>query len=83
MLRVRAGGRLLRSRRGLAGMDERRSLPEDDEPIRLEHESVIQRLAAYRRRTGTTATAELVDLTHVEPRADVVVIPEAGEPKDR
>jgi hypothetical protein len=58
-------------------MDER-PRNEDDEPIRLEHDDVLGRLDAFRRRTAvSTATEELVDLTLIEPRADLVVLPEA------
>jgi hypothetical protein len=58
-------------------MDER-PLPEDDEPIRLEHDDVLERLEAFRRKTST-ATEELVDLTLIEPPADLVVLPEPDE----
>lgn len=60
-------------------MNDNRSLPEDDEPIRLEHDDVRTRLETYRSRTGL-ATAELLDLTQAEPDAEVVLIPEAEEP---
>jgi hypothetical protein len=53
-------------------MSEPRSTPEEDEPILLEHETVLDRIEAHRRRT---ATAEVVDLTGAT--ADVVVLPEA------
>jgi hypothetical protein len=52
-------------------MSEPRSVPEDDEPIRLEHETVLDRIQAYRRRT---ATAGVVNLTEAE--GEVVVLPE-------
>jgi hypothetical protein len=52
--------------------------PEDDEPIRLDHDDVMDRLEAFRRKTRT-ATEELVDLTRIEARADLVVLPEAGQ----
>jgi hypothetical protein len=52
-------------------MGESGSTPEDDEPILLEHETVLDRIEAHRRRT---AIAEIVDLTGVE--GDVVVLPE-------
>jgi hypothetical protein len=62
-------------------MDERRPQGEDDEPVRLEHDDVLGRLEAFRRRGSTsTATEELLDLTMLEPRADLIVLPEAGEP---
>jgi hypothetical protein len=60
-------------------MDERR-LPEEDEPIRLEHDDVLVRLEAFRRKASSaTATEELVDLTLLEPRADLVILPEPGD----
>jgi hypothetical protein len=61
-------------------MDERRHQPDDEEPIRLEHDGVLDRLEAFRRRTATTtATEALVDLTLLEPRADLVVLPEPDD----
>jgi hypothetical protein len=62
-------------------MDEQ-GLPQDDEPIRLDHEDVVGRLEALRRKTST-ATEELVDLTLVGLRSDLVVLPEPGAPTDR
>jgi hypothetical protein len=63
-------------------MDERPRF-EDDEPIRLEHDDVLHRLDAFRRRTVVaTATEELVDLTLLEPRADLVVLPDAEGPAE-
>jgi hypothetical protein len=56
-----------------------RTSPEDDEPIALEHEDVLDRLEAFRRRTAT-ATEELVDLTLLEPHAELIVLPEADAP---
>jgi hypothetical protein len=62
-------------------MDERRAHAEDDEQVRLEHDDVLDRIEAFRRRTSTsTATEELVDLTMLEPRADLIVLPEAEGP---
>jgi hypothetical protein len=61
-------------------MEERR-LPGDDEPIRLDHDDVLGRLEVFRRKTST-ATEELVDLTMLEPRADLVILPEPGEQRD-
>jgi hypothetical protein len=55
-----------------------RPLPEDDEPIRLDHDDVLGRLDAFRKRSST-ATEELVDLTLIEPPAHVVVLPEADD----
>ncbi len=65
----------------MSDMNDRPQLPEDDEPILLEHDDVITRLQKYRRRTAT-ATDELVDLTtaEAEAQADVFVIPDAEEP---
>jgi hypothetical protein len=57
---------------------DERSLPEDDEPIRLDHDDVMVRLDAFRRRTST-ATEELLDLTLLEPHADLIVLPEPGD----
>jgi hypothetical protein len=57
---------------------ERGAEQDDDEPIRLDHDDVLHRLEAYRRRTQTV-TEELVDLTMIETRADLVVLPEAEE----
>ena len=63
-------------------MDERRPQPDDDEPIRLEHDDVLDRLEAFHRRTSTTvATEELVDLTMLEPRADLFVLPDPEDPQ--
>jgi hypothetical protein len=62
-------------------MDEPRRQPDDDEPIRLEHDDVLDRLEAFRQRTTTaTATEELIDLTMLEPRADLIVLPDPEEP---
>jgi hypothetical protein len=61
-----------------AAVHERGAEQDDDEPIRLDHDDVLDRLEAYRRRTQTV-TEELVDLTMIETRADLVVLPEAEE----
>jgi hypothetical protein len=53
-------------------MSEPRSVPEDDEPILLEHETVLDRIEAYRTRT---LTAGVVNIT--EAGGEVVVLPEA------
>jgi hypothetical protein len=61
-------------------LDQRRR-DDDDEPIRLEHDDVLDRLEAFRQRTRvSTATEELVDLTMLEPRADLVILPEPERP---
>ena len=58
-----------------------RATPDDDEPIALDHEDVLRRLEAFRRRTvTTTATEELLDLTLLEPHAELIVLPEADAP---
>lgn len=58
-------------------MQERGAGQDDDEPIRLDHEDVLDRLEAYRRTQAVTE--ELIDLTMIETRADLVVLPEAEE----
>jgi hypothetical protein len=64
-------------------LDER-PRTDDDEPIRLEHDDVLDRLEAFRQRTSlSTATEELVDLTLLEPRADLVILPEPEGPPER
>jgi len=63
-------------------LDER-PRSDDDEPIRLEHDDVMDRLQAFRRRSSvSTATEELVDLTLLEPRADLVILPEPEAPAE-
>jgi hypothetical protein len=63
-------------------MDDRRR-SDEDEPILLEHDDVLDRLEAFRRRTrSSTATEELVDLTLIEPRADLVILPEPESPAE-
>jgi hypothetical protein len=62
-------------------LDERRQLDEDDEPIRLDHENVLDRLEAFHTKTATAAE-ELIDLTLIEATADLVVLPEADDPAD-
>jgi hypothetical protein len=56
-------------------VDQQGAGVDDDEPIRLDHDDVMDRLEAFRRKTKT-ATEELVDLTMIEARADLVILPE-------
>ncbi len=59
-------------------MGRRAPLDDDDEPIRLDHDNVLDRLEAFQRRTQT-ATEEIIDLTLIEANADLVVLPEADD----